>query len=52
MCRFSDEYHGYKGGGYLYGERSYQIQSLVSKSILLWLVVGGVNQPNQYTANQ
>ncbi len=36
-------------GGYLYGEKVYQILSLVAKSLLLWLVVGGVNQPNAYT---
>ena len=39
------------GSGYYVGERSYQIQSLVSKSLLLWLVIGGVNQPNSYTAS-
>lgn len=38
---FSDEYWGFQGGGYLFGERMYQVQSLVSKSLLLWLVFGG-----------
>ena len=33
----------------LFGERMYQVQSLVSKSLLLWLVVGGSNQPSAYT---
>jgi hypothetical protein len=47
--RWGDEYHGWRMGGYYYGEKLYQIQSLVSKSLLLWLVLGGVNQPNQYT---
>jgi len=48
---FSDAYHGWAGGGYLFGERMYQIQSLVSKSFLLWLVVGGSNQPSSFTGN-
>jgi hypothetical protein len=30
---------------YLYGERMYQILSLVSKTLLAWLVFGGLNQP-------
>ena len=48
---FRDEFWGsYAGAGYYHGERSYQVQSLVSKSLLLWLVVGGSNQPNAYTA--
>lgn len=46
---FNDEAWGYRGAGYLFGEKLYQIQSLVSKSILLWLVLGGVNQPNSTT---
>jgi hypothetical protein len=32
-------------------QRAYQVQSLVSKSLLLWLVIGGVNQPNAYTSS-
>ena len=48
---FNDAYHGWTGGGYLFGERMYQIQSLVSKSFLLWLVVGGSNQPSSFTGN-
>ena len=48
---FSDEKWGFEGGGYLYGEKLYQIQSLVSKSLLLWLVYGGSNQPNAGTGN-
>ena len=47
---FSDKRWGFSGGGYYFGERMYQVQSLVSKSLLLWLVVGGSNQPNAYTA--
>jgi hypothetical protein len=31
---------------YLYGERGYQILSLVSKSLLAWLVFAGTFQPN------
>jgi hypothetical protein len=47
---FRDSYwKTFVGAGYYHGERSYQIQSLVSKSLLLWLVVGGSNQPNEYT---
>ena len=42
---WSDSYWGFPGGGYLFGERAYQVLSLVSKSLLLWLVFGGVNQP-------
>ncbi|KAJ3078509.1 hypothetical protein HK102_004458 [Quaeritorhiza haematococci] len=41
----------FPGSGYYFGEKMYQIQSLVSKSLLLWLVVGGANQPNEFTAN-
>ena len=40
---------GRGGSGYYVGERLYQVQSLVSKSLLLWLVIGGANQPNAYT---
>ena len=43
---WNDKHHGFTGGGYLFGERMYQIQSLVSKSLLLWLVFGGTNQPS------
>lgn len=38
-------------GGYYAGERTYQTLSLVAKSLLLWLVIGGVNQPNAYTSS-
>jgi hypothetical protein len=48
---WSDAYHGFPGGGYLFGERAYQIQSLLSKSLLLWLVFGGTNQPSGTTGN-
>jgi hypothetical protein len=47
---WNDKYAGFAGSGYLFGERAYQIQSLVSKSLLLWLVFGGTNQPNSGTA--
>lgn len=47
---WSDSYWGWQGAGYYQGERVYQILSLVSKSLLLWLVVGGSNQPNANTA--
>ncbi|RYE85341.1 MAG: hypothetical protein EOO65_00590 [Methanosarcinales archaeon] len=35
--------------GYYFGEKVYQILSLVAKSLLLWLVVGGFNSPNEFT---
>lgn len=47
--RWSDAAAGYLGGGYIFGEKVYQILSLVAKSMLLWLVVGGSNQPNEFT---
>ncbi|TPX33123.1 hypothetical protein SmJEL517_g03954 [Synchytrium microbalum] len=43
---WADRY--YPGSGYYFGERVYQVLSLFSKSLLLWLVVGGANQPNAY----
>lgn len=42
---YRDEAYGFPGGGYYFGEKVYQVLSLVSKSLLLWLVVGGTNQP-------
>ena len=42
---WSDAYWGYRHGGYYFGEIVYQVLSLVAKSLLLWLVVGGSNQP-------
>jgi hypothetical protein len=45
----TDNYHGYKLGGYYFGEKVYQILSLVAKSLLLWLVYGGSSQPDNYT---
>ena len=49
---WGDAYHGWPGAGYLFGERMYQVQSLVSKSFLLWLVVGGSNQPSSFTGTK
>ncbi len=46
---FGDKYHGFQRGGYLFCERCYQIQSLVAKSLLIWLVIGGTNQPSSST---
>ena len=34
-------------GGYYYGEKVYQILSLVAKSLLIWLIVGGTAQPQE-----
>lgn len=34
---------------YMFGEFTYIVLSLVSKTLLGWLVFGGVNQPNKYT---
>ena len=37
---------------YIKSERIYMILSLTSKSILLWLILFGVNQPNVYTMKE
>ncbi|KAI9007692.1 membrane protein [Hyaloraphidium curvatum] len=42
--RFADNL--FPGSGYYLGEKIYQILSLVAKSLLLWLVIGGSNQPS------
>ncbi|KAJ3331163.1 hypothetical protein HDU93_009917 [Gonapodya sp. JEL0774] len=41
----------FPGSGYYKGEKVYQILSLVAKSLLVWLVVGGANQPNAFVKN-
>lgn len=46
-ARWADS--GIDNGGYFFGEKVYQVLSLVAKSLLLWLVIGGSNQPNAYT---
>jgi len=46
--RWSDDYWGFRMGGYYFGEKVYQILSLTAKSLLIWLVFGGTNQPNPY----
>ena len=38
-----------KLSAYLLSEKYYMILSFTSKSILLWLILAGVNQPNSYT---
>lgn len=38
----------FEHSGYYFGEKVYQVLSLVAKTLLVWLVVGGVNQPNQF----
>jgi len=45
---YRDEAGGFPGAGYYFGEKVYQILSLTAKSLLLWLVVGGSNQPSSY----
>ena len=45
--RWNDKYWGYRMSGYYYGEIVYQVLSLFAKSLLVWLVFGGTNQPNQ-----
>lgn len=45
---YGDEVYGFPGGGYYYGEKVYQVLSLLSKSILLWLVVGGTSTTAPY----
>ena len=37
-------------GGYYYGEKVYQVLSLVAKSLLIWQIVGGTNQPQDMSA--
>ena len=49
ISRWSDDHWGYRMGGYYFGEKVYQILSLVAKSLLVWLVYGGTNQPNPYS---
>lgn len=36
---------------YIFGELGYIVLSLASKTLLGWLVFGGLNQPNEYTSN-
>lgn len=40
----------FRGSRYHTGEKVYQFLSLFSKSVLLWLVVGGANSPNAFNA--
>jgi hypothetical protein len=40
--------NAFPGSGYYQGEKGYQILSLVAKSLLLFLVLGGGSQPNAY----
>jgi len=49
-CCSNTRYPNLENGGYYAGERAYQTLSLIAKSLLLWLVVGGCNQPNAYTS--
>lgn len=49
---YRDSYWGFPMGGYYFGEKVYQILSLVAKSLLLWLVVGGTNQPSTFTSGK
>lgn len=42
-------YPDLKNGGYLAGERQYGILSLVAKTLLVWLVINGSNQPSSFT---
>lgn len=44
--RWGDKYWGFPMGGYYFGELVYQVLSLVAKTLLVWLVFGGTNQPN------
>mmetsp|Transcript_6149 Transcript_6149/g.10138 ORF Transcript_6149/g.10138 Transcript_6149/m.10138 type:complete len:290 (-) Transcript_6149:87-956(-) len=36
---------------YIFGEMGYIVLSLASKTLLGWLVFGGLNQPNEYTSS-
>ncbi len=51
FSKWSDDRWGFKMGGYYFGEKVYQILSLFAKSLLIWLVYGGTNQPNAYSDN-
>ena len=35
-------------GGYYFGEKGYQILSLLAKSSLQWLIFAAIQQPNKY----
>ena len=48
---WSDRYWGFQGGGYYLGEVVYCFLSLIAKTLLLWLVVGGGNQPSNPLTN-
>jgi hypothetical protein len=39
-------------GGYYYGEKVYQILSLVAKSLLIWEIIGGTSQPQAISSNK
>jgi len=41
-----------KWADYMYGEFVYIILSLVAKTLLGWLVFGGLNQPNEFTKDR
>lgn len=45
---WSDANHGYRMGGYYFGEKMYQILSILSKSLMIWIIFGGSSMPNPY----
>lgn len=41
----NDVYPDMLNGGYYYGEKVYQVLSLVAKTLLIWWIIGGTAQP-------
>ena len=43
-------YPDMNNGGYYFGEKVYQVLSLVAKTLLIWFVVSGTAQPQDNSA--
>jgi hypothetical protein len=39
-------------GGYYYGEKVYQVLSLVAKTLLIWWIIGGTAQPSDMSSTK
>jgi len=46
---WADVNHGYRMGGYYFGEKIYQVLSVLSKSIMIWIVFGGSMEVNPHS---
>jgi hypothetical protein len=46
---WADANHGYRMGGYYFGEKMFQVLSVLSKSIMIWIVFGGSLEINPYS---